>query len=75
MDIKLLKKELSLSKISKNAYSVMENDKDESLCIHTSKNHWIVFYSERGLRTGEKIFTNENDACIYFLNYIKSWNL
>ena len=32
---------------------------------------WSVYYSERGRRTGEKVFDNEDAACRYLLQVLE----
>ena len=31
---------------------------------------WSVYYSERGQRSGERIFDSEDEACRYLLNLL-----
>lgn len=38
---------------------------DERLCLEYSNNEWHVYYSERGVKTTDKIFTSEDEACEY----------
>ena len=33
---------------------------------------WSVYYKERGVRSGEMTFTNEEEACGYFLEIISN---
>ena len=33
---------------------------------------WAVYYSERGLRSGEVVFQTEHEACSYFLDLVLS---
>jgi hypothetical protein len=36
---------------------------DECLCMEELSDVWHVFYAERGLRSGEREFDTEDDAC------------
>ena len=38
---------------------------DERLCLEFADNEWHVYYSERGVKTTDKIFTSEDEACEY----------
>ena len=41
--------------------------KNETTCMLYSEGEWTVFFSERGMRTGEKRFDNPGDACLSLL--------
>jgi hypothetical protein len=49
--------------IDPNAYSLRGGMPDEKLCVERSKGGWAVYYSERGLRSGECWFPTEDEAC------------
>ena len=36
---------------------------DECLCLEERNGVWRVFYAEHGLRSGEREFDSEDDAC------------
>jgi hypothetical protein len=36
---------------------------DECLCLVPAHGGWEVFYSERGQRTGTRLFDTEDEAC------------
>lgn len=40
---------------------------NEALCLIREGNVWKVFYAERGLRTGETVFTDETAAAASFI--------
>ena len=42
------------------------------LCI-VKEDKWQVYYSERGNKSGLKIFETETEACEYFLGEIKRY--
>ena len=33
------------------------------MCLEPKAGGWVVFYFERGLRSGERWFETENEAC------------
>jgi hypothetical protein len=64
--------ELSARLIANNVdarfFSVDGTSKDECLTLENkSPDTWVVYYSERGLRTGERFFASESEACEYIL--------
>ena len=46
---------------------------DERLCLIYANSIWQVYYSERGKKSGLKIFETETEACEYFLHKIKRY--
>lgn len=59
--------------ISSDLYSIMTGGlPNEKLCI-VKEDKWQVYYSERGNRSGLKIFETETEACEYFLHKIKRY--
>jgi hypothetical protein len=44
----------------------------ERLCMEQREGGWVVYYSERGLRTGEQVFGTEDEACRNVLNQLRS---
>lgn len=69
MNINELKNELERLGISKELYSLQGGNPNEKLCLIHEEN-WKIYYSERGLRTGEKEYLNENEACEVFLRKV-----
>lgn len=67
-----LKNLLTKEKISKSIYSLDGGLPNEKLCLDFKDNKWIVYYSERGLRTGVVTFILEDDACDYLYGQIKA---
>jgi hypothetical protein len=51
--------------INPNSYCLDGGLPNEAYCLNNSANGWEVYYSERGDKSGLKIFQNESDACIY----------
>lgn len=59
--------------ISDDLYSIMTGGlPNEKLCI-VKADKWQVYYSERGNRSGIKIFETETEACEYFLRKTKRY--
>jgi len=57
--------------ISRSYYSLEGGLPNEKLCLDYENGKWIVYYSERGIRTGIRYFDNEDDACGYLLHAIE----
>ena len=72
MNISQLKHELDKLNIPKNAYTLTGGLPNESFCLGLNYDKWEVYYSERGNKTSLKVFIDENLACEYFLNWMKS---
>ena len=52
-------------------YYALDADRHEALCLtHTDGPGWRVFQSERGQRYEERLFADEDAACVYFLKRI-----
>lgn len=52
--------------INLDSFSLYQNN-DESLVLERDGYEWIVFYSERGIQSGKKVFHSESDALDYML--------
>ena len=44
--------------------------KEETLCISDEKYNWAVYHFERGSRSNEKTFNDEEEAVSYFLSLV-----
>jgi hypothetical protein len=49
-----------------------ETPEYEALCLDGSGDAWTVYYFERGLHTGERAFTSEDEACQYLADRLLS---
>lgn len=67
-----LKKILEEEGVSKSLYCLDGGLPNEKLCLDYEGNKWVVYYSERGVRTGLECFINEDDACCYIYKLIKA---
>ena len=56
--------------INKDSFCLDGGNPTEKYVLSQESSHWSVYYSERGLRTEEKIFSTEEEACEYFLSII-----
>ena len=73
MTVAQLEKELKMMGIPKELYSIMVGGlPNEKLCI-VKEDTWQVYYSERGNKSGLKIFETESDACEFFLRKTKRY--
>ena len=73
MTIIELERELLQLGISDDLYSIMTGGlPNEKLCI-VKEDKWQVYYSERGNKSGLKIFETETEACEHFLGEIKRY--
>ena len=56
-----------LAQVDPTYYS-FDGPRHEALCLVSEGRRWLVFLSERGDRYEEVTFTDEDEACVYFLN-------
>jgi hypothetical protein len=64
-----LLKRLAEEAIPQSSYCLGDFPADECLVLRqNSPSEWTVYYSERGLRTGEAWFGTESEACAYILD-------
>ena len=66
----LLPELLNARGIKPNAYCLTGGHPSESYCIDCDGTDWIVYYSERGLRSGLERFETEADACLRLLEIL-----
>ena len=73
MNVKDFIEKLNEMGVPKSWYSINGGLKSDTCILNEVHNYWEYFYfDERGNTNGYKRFNNENDACIYFLNVLKS---
>ena len=64
MNLEQLKQELISNNIPYSWYCLTSGLPDEKLCIDQEPDgRWVTYYSERGQRSGLKIFDTEKEAC------------
>ena len=70
--MKTLKVQLNLFRVAPNAYSLSGGLPNEQYVLGEEANgQWEVYYSERGQKTGLKVYDSESNACNYFREKIK----
>ena len=67
MNKRELVQRLDAEGIDPNSYSLSASNAGEQLCLEKLGNEWAVYYAERGLRTNERRFLSEDEACQDFL--------
>lgn len=68
-----LKKILTNLKIRTDAYYLNGGaPPDEIYVLEEIYGKWFVYYSEKGLRSGEREFNSEDAACRYLLERLKA---
>ena len=68
----LLKEYLEKFAFDPRTYSLEGGLPTEKYVLEETYGKWCVYYSEKGLRSGERQFDNEEAACDYFLAILKS---
>lgn len=59
-----LRRLLASEEVSDEAYGLHPDPpQDETYRLEPAPNGWVVYYSERGLCTGEQLFETEDEAC------------
>ena len=67
-----LRKALEREGFSHKCYDLEGGLLSERYTLANEANTWSVYYSERGLQAGKKLFASESEACEYFLNELRS---
>lgn len=70
MNILQLEQKLKELSVRKDSYSLYGGFPNEAYCVSQFENTWEVYYSERGLKTNMKIFSDEASACEYFFHLL-----
>lgn len=68
-----LAEKLQEAGVPAEAYTLYSKARDETLTIEFEDGYWIVYYYERGLRTGLREFPDCKDAEEYFFDKITQW--
>jgi hypothetical protein len=66
-----LQTELEALGVRRDSYC-LDGDADEAYCLRKSSSGWYVYYSERGMESGRKDFSNESSACEYLRSLLVS---
>lgn len=77
MTIMELKRILLEWEVPENLYSIMVGGlPNERLClVKNCDKKWEIYYSERGRKSGLKLFESEEEACEYFLRKMSRYKL
>lgn len=67
-----LEHKLNDERIPTHMYKLDGGFPNEAFCLQKIGAKWEVYYSERGQKTGLKIFNSEAVACKYIYDLIKS---
>jgi hypothetical protein len=70
MNREALRAELEEKRVDPRSYSLDGEPVDEAYVLEPRPGSFAVFYAERGLRTGEKVFASEDEACRYLLTLL-----
>jgi hypothetical protein len=76
MDRSSLRKFLDRERIDPRSYGLdgpsglRAGDRDERYSMEATSSGWVVYYSERGLRSGELAFDSEDEACRHVLDLL-----
>ena len=65
MDRSELRLMLERSKIRREVYDLTGRECTECYRLEHIAGGWVVYYSERGVRSGERLFPSEDEACRY----------
>lgn len=74
MKLQELQEKLKNENIRQDAYSIGGGLPNEAYCLNEVEGKWEIYYSERGEKTGLKIFEDEESACNYFYLLLKNEN-
>ena len=73
MNISELARILAETDIPSDAYSFEGGLPDEAFCVghESSGGRWEVYYSERGRKSGLRMFDSEDEACGHFIEMMR----
>lgn len=72
MDVSMLKSLLETNGIDPRIYAIDGVDESEAYVLMKENHKWLMFYSERGVRSFMKVFQDEDSACREFARVILS---
>lgn len=70
MDREALKALFDAENVDPSAYSLDGGMPFEAYVLEPRASDWAVYYSERGLRSGEVVFQTEDEACAHLLDLV-----
>ena len=74
MDSKKLQHLLEEAGVPDELYNLHEAGRDdEKFCLCKKGEQWQVYFSERGVKTINKVFNTETEACQYIYEQLIDW--
>jgi hypothetical protein len=70
MNRQALRALLDQENIDPGAYDLGGHARDETYVLERASQSWTVYFSERGLRTSERRFDDEDEACSHLLDLL-----
>ena len=67
-----LRQILQAANVRSDAYQLNGGLPNEAYCLGCNDLRWEVYYSEKGLKSSLRQLLTENEACFYFLDFIKT---
>jgi hypothetical protein len=61
---------LTQEQIDARSYDLSGDGRPESYVLREHRGEWEVFYSERGKKSGLRVFATEGEACDYFFHLV-----
>ena len=66
-----LSKKLQIARVPEWLYNLDEKGRtDERFCLKKSDDKWQVYYLKRGVKTTNRFFDSESDACQYIYDQL-----
>lgn len=72
MDRAELRRILDEEGIRRDVYSLDGGLQNDTMCIEEVYGQWFFYYTERGIRSGERKFATEDEACRYLLERLRN---
>jgi hypothetical protein len=74
MNTKEVERKLKAENVPGDCYSIMKGGlPNEAYCLNAENGAWVVYYSERGNRSGLTVFRTESEACTCLYNKVKRY--
>lgn len=65
-----LVKRLEMEGIPDDLYRLNGGLPNEAFCLNRNEQKWETYYSERGSKSGLKVFDEEEEACNHFYDWL-----
>lgn len=72
MDRADLHERLTKACVRPDAFNLNGDAQSETYVLGQSPEGWETFYSERGLKSGRRTFSREDEACSFFFDWVIS---